>query len=185
MVLDGGAHPGGDARVSEVAVPLTRCARATLKPLLQTTLDDVGDGSRGKATRSGSTMSPNAGVWAVLGALLFYWGWPPVGPLEAANARFVLLWLAPGWRRACASVCRPSSYGHAILGAAGRLPLTGDADEGGPRGDGRGRRCRAVRADVGAGRLRAVLCETTLSPAQTLRWCAFSYRRITAHYVVI
>ncbi len=109
------AHiPGGDARVSEVAVPLTALRQGDLKPLLQTTWTTLGM-AHAKGDPEWLYNVSERPVFGVLGALLFYLGVATrLGHLKQANARFVLLWLAAGMAPACLSL-PPSSYGHAIL----------------------------------------------------------------------
>ncbi len=109
------AHiPGADARVSELAVPLTELRNGNLQPLLQTTWTTLGM-FHAQGDPEWLYNVANRPVFSYLGALIFYIGIATrLAHLTQANARMILLWLAAGIAPAFISL-PPSSYGHTIL----------------------------------------------------------------------
>ena len=109
------AHvPGGDARLSEVAVPLTELRTGNLRPLLQTTWTTLGMFYAHGDPEWLYNISERA-VFGAIGAAIFYIGvLTRLAHLDQANARLLLLWLGGGLAPACISL-PPSSYGHTIL----------------------------------------------------------------------
>lgn len=106
--------PGADARVGELAVPLTALAEGDIRPLVQTTWTTLGMAhARGDPEWLYNIFERP--VFSLMGALLLYFGMlTRLAHLDQANARLVLLWLGVGIAPAFISL-PPSSYGHTIL----------------------------------------------------------------------
>ena len=109
------AHiPGADARVGELAVPLTALTQGDIRPLVQTTWTTLGM-AHAKGDPEWLYNVAERPVFSLIGALVFYLGiLTRLGHLNQANARLVLLWLGVGIAPAFISL-PPSSYGHTIL----------------------------------------------------------------------
>ncbi len=106
--------PGADARVGELAVPLTALAQGDIKPLVQTTWTTLGM-AHAKGDPEWLYNVAERPVFSLVGALLFYFGiLTRLGHLKQANARLLLLWLGAAIAPAFISL-PPSSYGHTIL----------------------------------------------------------------------
>ncbi|HOU14944.1 MAG TPA: glycosyltransferase family 39 protein [Anaerolineae bacterium] len=106
--------PGADARVGELAVPLTALAEGDIRPLAQTTWTTLGM-AHAKGDPEWLYNFAERPVFSLVGALLFYFGMlTRIGHLNQANARLLLLWLGAGIAPAFISL-PPSSYGHTIL----------------------------------------------------------------------
>ena len=106
--------PGADARVGELAVPLTALVEGDIRPLVQTTWTTLGM-AHAKGDPEWLYNVSERPVFSLVGALLFYLGiLTRLGHLNQANARMVLLWLGAGIAPAFISL-PPSSYGHTIL----------------------------------------------------------------------
>ncbi len=106
--------PGADARVGELAVPLTALAEGNIQPLVQTTWTTLGM-AHAKGDPEWLYNISERPVFGLAGALLFYFGiLTRLGHLKQANARLLLLWLGAGIAPAFISL-PPSSYGHTIL----------------------------------------------------------------------
>jgi len=106
--------PGADARVGELAVPLTALTEGDIRPLVQTTWTTLGM-VHAKGDPEWLYNISERPVFGLAGALLFYFGiLTRLGHLNQANARLVLLWLGTGIAPAFISL-PPSSYGHTIL----------------------------------------------------------------------
>lgn len=106
--------PGGDARVSEVAVPITALKNGDLKPLIETTLTTLSM-FHAKGDPEFLYNISERPVFGILGALIFYIGvLSQLIHIQKANARLLLLWLGTGLAPAFISH-PPSSYGHTIL----------------------------------------------------------------------
>ena len=106
--------PGADARVGELAVPLTALVEGDVRPLVQTTWTTLGM-AHAKGDPEWLYNVAERPVFGLAGALLFYFGiLTRLGHLDQANARLVLLWLGAGIAPAFISL-PPSSYGHTIL----------------------------------------------------------------------
>ncbi len=106
--------PGADARVSELAVPLTALAEGDLQPLVQTTWTTLGM-MHAKGDPEWLYNISERPVFSLAGALLLYIGLlTRLAHLKQANARLLLLWLGAGIAPAFISL-PPSSYGHTIL----------------------------------------------------------------------
>jgi hypothetical protein len=106
--------PGADARVGELAVPLTALMEGDIQPLVQTTWTTLGM-AHAKGDPEWLYNISERPVFSLAGALLFYLGiLTRLGHLNQANARLVLLWLGTGIAPAFISL-PPSSYGHSIL----------------------------------------------------------------------
>jgi hypothetical protein len=109
------AHiPGGDARVSEVAIPLLALKDGDIKPLLQTVWTTLSMAhARGDPEWLYNTSERP--VFGPLGAALFYLGLTlSLVRWRRPEVRVLLLWLAAGIGPALISL-PPSSYGHTIL----------------------------------------------------------------------
>jgi len=109
------AHiPGADARVGELAVPLTELRNGNVQPLLQTIWTTLGM-FHAQGDPEWLYNIANRPVFSYLGAAIFYIGITTrLAHLDQANARMLLLWLAAGIAPAFISL-PPSSYGHTIL----------------------------------------------------------------------
>lgn len=109
------AHiPGADARVGELAVPLTALAEGDIRPLAQTTWTTLGM-AHAKGDPEWLYNVSERPVFSLAGALLLYIGiLTRLAHLRQANARLLLLWLGAGIAPAFISL-PPSSYGHTIL----------------------------------------------------------------------
>lgn len=109
------AHiPGADARVSELAVPLTALAEGDIRPFVQTTWTTLGM-AHAKGDPEWLYNISERPVFGLAGALLLYIGiLTRLAHLKQANARLLLLWLGAGIAPAFISL-PPSSYGHTIL----------------------------------------------------------------------
>lgn len=106
--------PGADARVSELAVPLTALAEGDIRPLVQTTWTTLGMAHATGDPEWLYNVSERP-VFSLAGALLLYIGiLTRLAHLKQANARLLLLWLGAGIAPAFISL-PPSSYGHTIL----------------------------------------------------------------------
>jgi hypothetical protein len=106
--------PGADARVGELAVPLTALRQGDIRPLVQTTWTTLGM-AHAKGDPEWLYNISERPVFSIAGALIFYLGiLTRLGHLNQANARLVLLWLGAGIAPAFISL-PPSSYGHTIL----------------------------------------------------------------------
>jgi len=106
--------PGADARVGELAVPLTALAKGDIQPLVQTTWTTLGM-AHAKGDPEWLYNISERPVFGLVGALLLYLGiLTRLGHLNQANARLLLLWLGAGIAPAFISL-PPSSYGHTIL----------------------------------------------------------------------
>ncbi len=104
---------GGDARVGELAVPLTALRQGDVRPLWHTIWGTLGMASVHGDPEWLYNLSgrPVFGLW---GALLFYAGiLTRLAHLDQPNARLVLLWLGVGISPAFISL-PPASYGHTI-----------------------------------------------------------------------
>ena len=109
------AHiPGGDARVSEVAIPLLALKDGDVKPLLQTAWTTLGM-AHAKGDPEWLYNTSERPIFGPLGAALFYGGLSlALLRWRRPEARMLLLWLAAGIGPALISL-PPSSYGHTIL----------------------------------------------------------------------
>ncbi|MBN2007007.1 MAG: glycosyltransferase family 39 protein [Anaerolineae bacterium] len=118
------AHiPGADARVGELAVPLTELRNGNLQPLLQTIWTTLGM-FHAQGDPEWLYNIANRPVFGYVGALLFYVGIATrLAHMDQANARMTLLWLAAGVAPAFISL-PPSSYGHTILALPAAYILT-------------------------------------------------------------
>jgi len=106
--------PGADARVSELAVPLTALAEGDIRPLVRTTWTTLGMAHATGDPEWLYNVSERP-VFSLAGALLLYIGiLMRLAHLKQANARLLLLWLGAGIAPAFISL-PPSSYGHTIL----------------------------------------------------------------------
>ncbi|MEJ5308802.1 MAG: glycosyltransferase family 39 protein [Anaerolineae bacterium] len=106
--------PGADARVGELAVPLTALAQGDIRPLAQTTWTTLGMAHATGDPEWLYNISERP-VFSLVGALLLYIGiLTRLAHLKQANARLLLLWLGAGIAPAFISL-PPSSYGHTIL----------------------------------------------------------------------
>ncbi|MGC9393836.1 MAG: ArnT family glycosyltransferase [Anaerolineae bacterium] len=106
--------PGADARVSELAVPLTALKQGDIRPLVQTAWTTLGM-AHAKGDPEWLYNISERPVFGIAGALIFYLGiLTRLGHLKQANARLMLLWLGAGIAPAFISL-PPSSYGHTIL----------------------------------------------------------------------
>ena len=106
--------PGADARVGELAVPLTALRQGDIRPLVQTTWTTLGM-AHAKGDPEWLYNIAERPVFSIAGAIFFYLGiLTRLGHLKQANARLVLLWLGTGIAPAFISL-PPSSYGHTIL----------------------------------------------------------------------
>ncbi len=109
------AHlPGSDARVSELAVPLTAMRQGDLRPLWHTIWGTLGMFSvHGDPEWLYNISGRPVFGWG--GAVLFYLGvLTRLAHLDQPNARLVLLWLGVGIAPAFISL-PPASYGHTIV----------------------------------------------------------------------
>ncbi len=106
--------PGGDARVSEVAVPITALLEGDVGPLVETTWTTLGMFH----AQGDPEWLYNIGgrpVFGLAGALFFYLGVATrLWRLDQPSARMLLLWLGVGIAPAFISL-PPSSYGHTIF----------------------------------------------------------------------
>jgi len=106
--------PGGDARISEVAIPLLALRAGDPKPLLQTVWTTLGM-AHAKGDPEWLYNTSERPVFGPLGAGLFYLGLTlSLLRWRRPEARVLLLWLAAGIGPALISL-PPSSYGHTIL----------------------------------------------------------------------
>ncbi len=106
--------PGGDARVSEVAVPITALLEGDVGPLIETMWTTLGM-FHAKGDPEWLYNIRERPVFGLAGALVFYsgvatrlWHW------DQPTARMLLLWFGVGIAPAFISL-PPSSYGHTIL----------------------------------------------------------------------
>jgi 4-amino-4-deoxy-L-arabinose transferase-like glycosyltransferase len=114
MFLAAARLPGADARVSEVAVPVTALLEGNLRPLIQTTWTTLGMfHARGDPEwlynyHERPVFDPVTAIGFYLSLVLALLGW------RRPKNRLLLLWLAIGLSPSFLSL-PPSSYGHAIL----------------------------------------------------------------------
>lgn len=114
MFLTAARLPGADARVSEVALPVTALLQGDLRPLIQTTWTSLGMfHARGDPEwlynyHERPVFDPVTAIGFYLSLILALVGW------RQPKNRLLLFWLATGLSPAFLSL-PPSSYGHAIL----------------------------------------------------------------------